>query len=204
MRILDEYINEIEINKSRFICFLKRIETDEDAKEYLKSIRRIHPKATHHCSAILISDEVQRSSDDGEPAGTAGVPMLEVLRKRKMELIVAVVVRYFGGVMLGAGGLIRAYSKSVSTALDNCTIYDVIMLNSYKILFSYEYIDKIEYLLKEELITEKNYDVDVSYSFSSNNITLINKISEITNGQAIIEELPSRLIETPIKGEDND
>lgn len=110
---------EIIIRGSRFICSLKRVDNEEDAKEFISEIKKEHWKANHNCVAYLIGDqdEIQRAHDDGEPSGTAGVPMLEVLKKNHLHYVVAVVTRYFGGIKLGAGGLIRAYSKSVSTAL---------------------------------------------------------------------------------------
>lgn len=111
--------HEIVIRGSRFICTLERVETEDEAKEFINRIKKEHWKATHNCSAYLIGDrdEIQRAHDDGEPSGTAGVPMLEVLKKNELHYVAAVVTRYFGGTKLGAGGLIRAYSKSVSTAL---------------------------------------------------------------------------------------
>lgn len=111
---------ELEIKKSRFLCALTRVETDEEVRDFVQARRKQHFSARHHCSAFVLGDagQVQRSSDDGEPAGTAGVPMLEVLRKRGLTNTAAVVTRYFGGVKLGAGGLIRAYGRAVADAID--------------------------------------------------------------------------------------
>jgi len=101
---------EIEIKKSRFICSLKRIQSEDEAKAFIQALKKEHWKANHHCSAYVLGEnhEIQRSSDDGEPSGTAGVPILEVLKKNDLINMVAVVTRYFGGTKLGAGGLIRA------------------------------------------------------------------------------------------------
>ncbi|MDE3723144.1 YigZ family protein [Nocardiopsis sp. N85] len=112
--------HELEIKRSRFICALARVSDEEAAREFIARRRKEHWNAGHNCTAYVLGDDggVQRSSDDGEPAGTAGVPMLEVLRHRAMTDTVAVVTRYFGGVKLGAGGLIRAYGNAVSTAID--------------------------------------------------------------------------------------
>ena len=117
--IKEDNQHEVEIKKSRFICFLKRIETEEEAKAFIQQIKKEHWKANHNCSAFVLGDhhEIQRSSDDGEPSGTAGVPMLEVLKKNDLINVCAVVTRYFGGTKLGAGGLIRAYSGSVAQAI---------------------------------------------------------------------------------------
>ncbi|MDT0328126.1 YigZ family protein [Nocardiopsis lambiniae] len=112
--------HELEIKRSRFICALARVSDEEAAREFIARRRKEHWNAGHNCTAYVLGDDggVQRSSDDGEPAGTAGVPMLEVLRHRAMTDTVAVVTRYFGGVKLGSGGLIRAYGNAVSTAID--------------------------------------------------------------------------------------
>ena len=107
--------SEIEIKKSRFICSLKRVTSEEEAKDFIQAIKKEHWKANHHCSAFVIGEknEIQRSSDDGEPSGTAGIPMLEVLKKNELINVIAVVTRYFGGTKLGTGGLIRAYTLSL-------------------------------------------------------------------------------------------
>lgn len=109
--------NEIVIEKSRFICTLKKVRTEAEAQEFVKGVKKEYWDATHNCSAYLLNEQVQRSSDDGEPSGTAGIPMLEVLRKNNVQGVAAVVTRYFGGVKLGAGGLVRAYTNSVAEAV---------------------------------------------------------------------------------------
>ncbi len=110
----------IEIQRSRFVCSLARVGTAAEATAVIASIRRDSWDATHHCTAFRIGPNAQeqRSNDDGEPAGTAGVPMLEVLTRRDLTDTVAVVTRYYGGIKLGAGGLIRAYGRSVAEAID--------------------------------------------------------------------------------------
>ncbi|RCW46989.1 putative YigZ family protein [Halopolyspora algeriensis] len=112
---------QLEVKKSRFLCALARVTTEEQAREFVRHRRRLHHEARHHCSAYVLGDDgqTQKSSDDGEPAGTAGVPMLEVLRRNDITNTVAVVSRHFGGVLLGAGGLIRAYGGAVSEALEH-------------------------------------------------------------------------------------
>lgn len=112
---------EIEVRKSRFLCLLAPASDEPAARELIAGRRRAHHAARHHCSAFVVGS-VQRSSDDGEPAGTAGAPMLEVLRGRRLTDVVAVVTRYFGGVLLGTGGLIRAYGGAVSAAVDAATL----------------------------------------------------------------------------------
>ena len=106
------------ISKSRFICSLKKVKTEDEAQEFIKAVKKEFWDATHNCSAYVIDEQHQRSSDDGEPSGTAGMPMLGVLRKQNLQQVAAVVTRYFGGIKLGAGGLVRAYAGSVSRAVE--------------------------------------------------------------------------------------
>jgi len=122
-----DFRHELEVKRSRFITVLRRAQSEEEARDLVAGLRREFHDARHHCSAFVIGPDrtIQRSSDDGEPAGTAGIPMLEALLKREtapgatdLSDVSAVVVRYFGGVLLGAGGLVRAYSESVSASLD--------------------------------------------------------------------------------------
>lgn len=112
--------HETEVNRSRFLCALAPVTDEEDARAFLHSVRAEHPSATHHCYAYVLGAgaDIQKSSDDGEPGGTAGVPMLQMLLRREVSYTIAVVTRYFGGTKLGAGGLIRAYGGAVGAALD--------------------------------------------------------------------------------------
>ncbi len=112
--------HETEINKSRFICSLAPAATEQEAQDFIRRVRAEHPSASHNCFAYVIGADaaLQKASDDGEPGGTAGVPMLQMLMRRDVRYAVAVVTRYFGGVKLGAGGLIRAYGGAVGEALD--------------------------------------------------------------------------------------
>lgn len=112
--------HEIEIRRSRFVCALARVATEAQVREFVAGRRRAHHDATHHCTAYVLGEhgEITRSNDDGEPGGTAGRPMLEVLTRRELTGTVAVVSRYFGGVKLGAGGLVRAYGQAVAETVD--------------------------------------------------------------------------------------
>jgi uncharacterized YigZ family protein len=118
-RIAGPGSHEIEIKKSRFICTMTRVTSDEEARSFIAAMKKEHWEANHNCSAYSIGESagIQRSSDDGEPSGTAGIPMLDVLRKSMLTDTVAVVTRYFGGTLLGAGGLIRAYGRAVSETI---------------------------------------------------------------------------------------
>ncbi|MGI5199725.1 YigZ family protein [Streptomyces sp. CA-288835] len=114
-------VHETEVNRSRFLCALAPAATEQEAQEFIAAVRKEHADATHNCYAYVIGADasVQKASDDGEPGGTAGVPMLQMLLRRDLRYVVAVVTRYYGGVKLGAGGLIRAYGGAVGEALDS-------------------------------------------------------------------------------------
>lgn len=168
-RLKEEYSQTIEIDKSKFITYFKRVFSEEEAKAYIHQIQKEHPNATHHCYAFMIGEnnQIQRSNDNGEPSGTAGVPMLESLRKNQVQDIIAITVRYFGGIKLGAGGLIRAYSKSVSNALQQATLCRKVNMLEYQLSFSYEYIGKLDYYFQQHqiMITNKEYDELVRYTY---------------------------------------
>ena len=116
-----------EIKKSRFICHAKRVYSEEEARNFITAIKKEHYKATHNCSAFIVGErsEIKRTSDDGEPSGTAGVPMLGVLENNNLTNVCVVVTRYFGGIKLGAGGLIRAYAGSVALAVKEIGIIEI-------------------------------------------------------------------------------
>ncbi|MFC1435659.1 YigZ family protein [Streptacidiphilus sp. N1-3] len=119
-------VHGTEVRKSRFLCSLLRVEDEAEAQAFVAAVRKQYWDARHHCTAFVIGDQPrrERSNDDGEPAGTAGAPMLEVLRRRGLTDTAAVVTRYFGGVLLGAGGLVRAYGGAVSAALDRAELVE--------------------------------------------------------------------------------
>ncbi|GAA2440282.1 hypothetical protein GCM10010191_64900 [Actinomadura vinacea] len=120
--------HELEIRRSRFVCTLARVHDEGAAAEFIAGHRRAHRDATHNCTAYVVGahGEITKSNDDGEPSGTAGVPMLEVLVRRGLTGVVAVVTRYFGGVRLGAGGLVRAYGQAVSEAVDAVGVVELL------------------------------------------------------------------------------
>ena len=183
MDIKEECTNTIVIEKSRFITYLEYCENEEQYKEYLKTIKKKHYDATHVCSAFL-GKGTRRSSDDGEPSGTAGVPMLSCLDKHGMENTAAFVVRYFGGIKLGAGGLIRAYSSSVSEAIKQADLVEDRIFNQYTITLNYETANRIDYLLNKECEeVETEYSENVKYTFLTNDEKVLNRIEELTSGQ---------------------
>ena len=128
-----------EIKKSRFICHIKRVTTEDEARNFIQDVKKEHYKATHNCSAFILGErsEMKRSSDDGEPSGTAGVPMLGVLENQQLTNVCAVVTRYFGGIKLGAGGLIRAYSSNVALAIKEIGIVHIKEQLGLRIALSY-------------------------------------------------------------------
>ena len=131
LTIAKDIRTEQVISKSRFICSLKKVKTEEEAQEFIKAVKKEFWDATHNCSAYVIDEQHQRSSDDGEPSGTAGMPMLGVLRKQGLQQVAAVVTRYFGGIKLGAGGLVRAYSGAVANAADAAGLAQKVKMGLY-------------------------------------------------------------------------
>lgn len=194
--IKKEVSHELTINKSRFITFLKPIDNEEAATHYLKEIKKNHPKATHHCYAYIIEPHINRSNDDGEPAGTAGVPILEVLLKQELTNLIAIVVRYYGGIPLGAGGLIRTYSRSVSEALKLVDTYQLIATKVYQVSFGYHQIDLINSFLGNNHILNKDFQETVTYQFATNDMDIIKGITNLTSGTVIPQFLETRLIST--------
>ncbi len=193
-----ETSNAIVIEKSRFICYMKRIRSEQEYRDYLLEIRRKHRDATHVCSA-MICHNVRRSSDDGEPSGTAGVPILSVLDKNGLDETCALVVRYFGGIKLGAGGLIRAYSSAVSECLKTGELVEDVCLDKYELKLSYETASRIDhYLAENTVLIERIYDTEVSYIFALEDESRIDRIMEITRGkrpEKIGEEILQKVVE---------
>lgn len=153
---------EISIKKSRFLCTLKRTETEEEAQVFIEALKKEHWKANHNCHAYMIgeNDEIQRASDDGEPSGTAGLPMLEVLKKKELKNVTAIVTRYFGGVKLGAGGLIRAYGNTTKEAVDHVGVVERQLQQFISLEVSYPSSGKVQNLLHQE-----NYRIeDIIYT----------------------------------------
>lgn len=201
-RVKEEVYHVMEIEKSKFITYITRVFSEEEAKEYIVKIQKLHPNANHHCYAFIIGEnnEIQRSNDNGEPNGTAGVPMLEVLKKKEMQDIIAVCVRYFGGIKLGAGGLIRAYAKSVTLTLDNATFTSTIEMKRYILHFSYDLIGKLLYFFNENKIEilEKSYESDVCFIYRTSQ-DLEKPIAEITSGKYLPTFIKTEIVEVESK-----
>lgn len=165
--IKEDGVHEIEIKKSRFICHLKRVESEEEATDFIDAVKKEHWKATHNCSAYTLglNDEIQRAHDDGEPSGTAGVPMLEIFLKRDLKNVAAVVTRYFGGVKLGAGGLIRAYGGAVNEAVNAIGIVERQVQLLIDVTVSYSQSGSVEHALREAnyRVQDTSYTENVTY-----------------------------------------
>lgn len=189
-----EITNELEINKSVFITYLKHVESVEDAKSYLKALRAKYPDATHHVSGYIIgkTGEMGHYDDDGEPSGTAGLPMFEVLRKNELTNIVVDVIRYFGGIKLGAGGLVRAYSKSISTILKLVPLAPIIEYAHFEARFDYNFLKPIEKAVSNDYIIKRSFDSSVELIFKVPKDDLeiiITKIKNLTQNNAKIRLL---------------
>lgn len=156
--------NEFAIKKSRFITFLYRVDDIDSVNFYLNDLNSKYKDATHICYAYII-DNVKRFSDNGEPGGTAGMPILGVLESKKLNHILCCVVRYFGGIKLGANGLVRAYSASVSECISCASIINLVHGYLYNISFSYDDTKIIDSLLNDCIFINKIYNDKVSYDF---------------------------------------
>jgi uncharacterized YigZ family protein len=173
----------IEVKKSKFICYLHKTVDEEDAKDFIKAVKKEHPSARHHCPAIIVGNIV-RSSDDGEPSGTAGRPILETLQKKGITQITAVVVRYFGGTLLGTGGLVRAYTDAVLAALEQATLCELTELDEYEIHFDYSLINAVDsYFAKHKItVTDKQYEDTAIYRFATAK-DISSDLAEISSGK---------------------
>ena len=156
-------VNELVIKNSRFITLLVKVFDDTDINKIFEEVKAKYPKATHYCYAY-ITKSFKKASDDGEPGGTAGMPMLNVLDKEGMINTLAITVRYFGGIKLGAGGLVRAYSKSVRDAIINANTVDIEEGYLVEIKVNYEEQKNLDYILKNYEIINKDYLDVVTYN----------------------------------------
>lgn len=196
---------EIIIQKSRFIGYAKRAETEKEALEFIESLKAKHRSANHNCSAYLIGehDSIQKANDDGEPSGTAGFPMLEVLKKQGLKDTVVVVTRYFGGIKLGGGGLIRAYGKATTEAIAASGVVERRLHFLMKVTIDYNWLGKME-----NEVRNSDYPLkDIQYTDGVALLIYVPRdkkddftgwINEMTNGQARIESLESEFLEFKI------
>ncbi|NLY80487.1 MAG: YigZ family protein [Lysinibacillus sp.] len=196
---------EIIISKSRFIAYVDRAETEEEAIEFINKIKKMHYNATHNCSCYMIGEhnQIQKANDDGEPSGTAGVPMLEVLKKQGLQDTVVVVTRYFGGIKLGAGGLVRAYGKATTEGIAAAQVVERRLHHVMKVSIDYTWLGKVEneirnseYALAEIQYTD-NVDIIVNV-LKHKEQEFFDWMIELTNGQANITCIDKIFIETVV------
>ena len=194
-----------EIKKSRFICHAKRVYSEEEARDFITAIKKEHYKATHNCSAFIIGErsEIKRTSDDGEPSGTAGVPMLGVLENHNLTNVCVVVTRYFGGIKLGAGGLIRAYAGSVALAVKEIGIVEIKEQAGIQIQMTYaQYQEYGNFLKKHNLMElETNFTDQVEtmiFVDKENKEHIKSELIEFYNGKVILVDKGLREVEVPV------
>ena len=194
-----------EIKKSRFICHAKRVYSEEEARDFITAIKKEHYKATHNCSAFIIGErsEIKRTSDDGEPSGTAGIPMLGVLENHNLTNVCVVVTRYFGGIKLGAGGLIRAYASSVALAVKEIGIIETKEQAGIAIQLSYAQYQEYSNFLKEHNLIE----LDTNFTDQVDTMIYVNKeekenikaaLVEFFNGKVTLTDQGLREVEVPV------
>ncbi|MDY3041665.1 YigZ family protein [Streptococcus pluranimalium] len=203
--ITSNHTTEEEIKKSRFICHLKRVTSEEEARDFIAAIKKEHYRANHSCSAMIIGEnsEVKRSSDDSEPSGTAGVPMLTVLEKQDLTNVVAVVTRYFGGIKLGAGGLIRAYTSSVAQALNEIGLVTVKEQVGLQVILTYPQYQTFANFLEQENLEEFNtqfleYVTSDIYTDEDRLSDLQSALTEFYQGKISFQKIDSKIVEVPI------
>ncbi|WP_341591533.1 YigZ family protein [Staphylococcus epidermidis] len=175
------------ISKSRFIAYIKPVSTENEAKAFIDEIKTKHKDTTHNCSAYTVGPEmnIQKANDDGEPSGTAGIPMLEILKKQEIHNVCVVVTRYFGGIKLGAGGLIRAYSGAVRDVIYDIGRVELREAIPVTVTLDYDQTGKFEYelasttfLLREQFYTDKvSYQIDVVKNEYDAFIDFLNRIT---------------------------
>lgn len=193
---------EYEISKSRFLAFIERVNTEAEAILFINKIKKLHWEARHNSSAYIIGDrgQIQKADDDGEPSGTAGKPILEVLKKNELKDVVIVITRYFGGIKLGAGGLIRAYGKTASLGLDAAQIVKKVQYIRFAIDIDYTLLGTLEnnlrlnhYTVEDKIFTEKvRLLVFVEKGFEGK---LIESITNWTSSNCILTELDTVYLE---------
>ena len=184
----------IIIEKSKFIGYSRHVETEEDALTFINEIKKKNKDANHNVSAYILGEKMnaQKYSDDGEPSGTAGIPILELMKKEELTNSAIVVTRYFGGIKLGAGGLVRAYSKSAKSTLENSLISQKKIFIPIEILFDYSYLGKIQNDISTRniLASKPDFEDVVKYTIYVDKEEIdssINHINDLTSGNVIID-----------------
>ncbi|EON22912.1 hypothetical protein CF8_3149 [Nocardioides sp. CF8] len=191
---------EIEVKHSRFLCTLRRVPSEAEARALVAALRKEHWDARHHCSAFVLGPDaaVQRSSDDGEPAGTAGAPMLEVLREAGVSDVVAVVTRWFGGTLLGAGGLVRAYGDTVRLAVESAGTLRRDLVTEFEVSLDHGSAGRVENELRARglVVLASAYGDRVTLLVGSTTpASVAPLVAEVTGGEATAEQVGERWVD---------
>ncbi|WP_135553820.1 YigZ family protein [Paenibacillus cymbidii] len=199
--------SEIVIKKSRFIGHARPVDSEEEALRFIEAVRKEHWNATHNCFAYMIGDrdEIQKQSDDGEPSGTAGKPILEVIKHRKLKYVAVVVTRYFGGIMLGAGGLIRAYTDGAVAGIDAARPIAQMLHREVRVALDYTWLGKAENELRGRgtLMGETLFAENVTLlclPLEAEAPSFIAWMTDLTQGQAVITRGEARYVAQPLDG----
>ncbi|MBF0688045.1 MAG: YigZ family protein [Cellulomonas sp.] len=190
----------IEVKRSRFLCTLRRVEQESEARALVDELRKAHWDARHHCSAFVIGPDamLQRSSDDGEPAGTAGAPMLEVLRGHGVSDVAVVVTRWFGGILLGAGGLVRAYGDAVSAGLAEVGTLERRLLEEWSVRLDHTEAGRVEAELRARgvEVLDTTYAQDVRLLLGVTDArALVATVAALTSGRVEPERVGERWVD---------
>jgi len=188
--IKDNVENTIIIKKSKFITKLYKINNIEETTSILELLKKEHKDSTHICYGYILNG-LEKCSDDGEPSGTAGIPILNILKKNNLTNILAVVIRYFGGIKLGAGGLVRAYLGSVNDTLKLCNVIELEEGYLIEFEFNYDQMKLVDYMLNNKTIISKEYNDNIIYRFYLNNeeLTFIPELEKVATHLSIKDKI---------------
>lgn len=188
------------IEKSRFITYTMPVKTEEEATSFISKIKKQNYNATHNVSAYVIGEksDIKRYSDDGEPSGTAGMPALDTLLKKGITNICVVITRYFGGIKLGTGGLVKAYTESTKLGVEASQLIEFRELMKYKITSSYDLFSKVQYKLQNSAVYIKDIEymenVSINIYFEEENKKILEELIDLTASNIDIEELPNEYV----------
>ncbi|OIM35346.1 YigZ family protein [Oenococcus oeni] len=199
---------ELIIKKSRFIADIYPLKEEQEAKKIIENVRKKNPNANHVVFAYTVglNREIQRMSDNGEPVGTAGKPVLDVITKNNLINVLITVTRYFGGIKLGAGGLIRAYSQSASQTIENAQLATLVNYDRLQLIFDYSLIDKLKYFIEKQkaVVMETNYQAKVQAVIlveTSDSKNFQKRLIDLFSGRIIVKKINEELRPSIIENE---
>jgi uncharacterized YigZ family protein len=204
LSVAEAFTIEQDIKKSKFISRIIPIQSEAEAHQQIEQLRELESKANHNCFAFILGDQqdIQRASDDGEPSGTAGAPILEVLKREQLTNVLVVVTRYFGGIKLGAGGLIRAYGSSASLAVQNANLIQLVDQELLSIKLDYQNNDQLLYYLEQhdlhQINTEYTTQVTTTISISKTELEPLKaELTGLFSGNVAFKSLGEQRVELP-------